>query len=75
MAKMIEFDVRARDALRRGVDKLTGEEIWRGRLPAVSAAIPATYRLTPTSKQFVVLASGGNTGRQTVMAYALPSED
>ncbi|MHC4992309.1 MAG: outer membrane protein assembly factor BamB family protein, partial [Planctomycetota bacterium] len=53
----------------------SGEEIWRARLPAPAAAIPATYRLTRTSKQFVVVASGYDAEPHKLLAFALPGQD
>jgi membrane-bound PQQ-dependent dehydrogenase (glucose/quinate/shikimate family) len=53
----------------------SGEEIWRGRLPAASSAIPATYRLTKASKQFVVVGTGSGTEPQKLLAFALRDTD
>ena len=53
----------------------SGEEIWRKRLPANSPALPATYRLTPTSKQFVVVATGSGAEPQKLLAFALRDTD
>ena len=55
----------------------TGEELWRGRLPATGQASPATYRLGPDRRQFVVIAAGGHAGLGTplsdaLVAFALP---
>jgi len=44
----------------RAFDSRSGEELWKGRLPAGPQATPMTYRLTPSSKQFVVIAAGGH---------------
>jgi quinoprotein glucose dehydrogenase len=56
----------------------TGEELWRTRLPTGAHATPMTYRLTPTGRQFVVIAAGGHGILQTppsdaLMAFALPN--
>ena len=48
------------DDFLRAFDNRTGEELWKGRLPAGPQATPMTYRLTPGSKQFVVIAAGGH---------------
>jgi glucose dehydrogenase len=61
----------------RAFDTLTGEELWRGRLPAGGQATPMTY-VSPTSgRQFVVIAAGGHAGMRTrrgdfVVAFSLP---
>jgi quinoprotein glucose dehydrogenase len=58
----------------------TGEELWRGRLPAPPVATPMTYVVTDAGRdrQFVVIAAGGH-GRAGVsvvsdhlVAFALP---
>jgi quinoprotein glucose dehydrogenase len=61
----------------RAFDIETGEELWKGRLPAGGQASPMSYRLRPDSKQFVVIAAGGHARGGTtlggeLMAYALP---
>jgi quinoprotein glucose dehydrogenase len=48
------------DDFLRAFDTRTGEELWKGRLPAGPQATPMTYRLGPTNKQFVVIAAGGH---------------
>jgi quinoprotein glucose dehydrogenase len=54
----------------------TGEELWKGRLPAGGQATPMTYRLREDGKQYVVIAAGGH-GRMgttlgdAVVAFAL----
>lgn len=63
----------------RAFDLNTGEELWKGRLPAGGQATPMTYRLSPESKQYVVICAGGH-GRigtklgDSVIAFALPGE-
>ncbi|HIL99586.1 MAG TPA: pyrroloquinoline quinone-dependent dehydrogenase [Myxococcales bacterium] len=64
----------------RAFDSETGEELWKGRLPAGGQATPLTYRTSKTSKQYVVIAAGGHALMQTklgdhVVAFALPSSD
>jgi quinoprotein glucose dehydrogenase len=44
----------------RAFDSATGEELWKGRLPAGPQATPMTYRLQKDGKQFVVIAAGGH---------------
>jgi quinoprotein glucose dehydrogenase len=48
------------DDFLRAFDNATGEELWKGRLPAGPQATPMTYRLNRNSKQFVVIAAGGH---------------
>lgn len=65
----------AMDDYLRAFDAKTGEELWKGRLPAGGQATPMTYRAG--GKQYVVIAAGGH-GRMTtklgdaVVAFALP---
>ena len=61
----------------RAFDIETGEELWKGRLPAGGQATPMTYRLRDDSKQYIVIAAGGH-GRMgtklgdAVVAFSLP---
>jgi quinoprotein glucose dehydrogenase len=55
----------------------TGEELWRGRLPAGGQATPMTYRVRPDGRQLVVVAAGGHSSMRTrrgdsLVAFALP---
>jgi quinoprotein glucose dehydrogenase len=66
----------AMDDYLRAFDVESGEELWRGRLPAGGQATPLTYRVGPDSKQFVVIAAGGHalmgtTQGDSVVAFAL----
>jgi quinoprotein glucose dehydrogenase len=67
----------AMDNYLRAFDLETGEELWKGRLPAGGQATPMTYRSTDDGRQFVVIAAGGH-GRldtdigDSVVAFALP---
>jgi quinoprotein glucose dehydrogenase len=59
----------------RAFDLRTGEELWRGRLPAGGQATPMNYT-GKSGRQFVVIAAGGHSGVGTtpgdhVVAYAL----
>ncbi|MEE8475566.1 MAG: pyrroloquinoline quinone-dependent dehydrogenase [Myxococcota bacterium] len=61
----------------RAYDIETGEELWKGRLPAGGQATPMTYRVRDGGRQFVVIAAGGHNQMQTtrgdsVVAFALP---
>ena len=69
----------AMDNYLRAFDVDTGEELWKGRLPAGGQATPMTYRLRQNGRQFVVIAAGGH-GRMgttigdSVVAFALPEK-
>ncbi len=61
----------------RAFDQKTGEELWRGRLPAGGQAAPMSYVSERTGKQYVVIAAGGHQILGTklgdhVVAFALP---
>lgn len=63
------------DKFLRAFDAETGEEIWRARLPFTANATPATYRLSPAGRQYVVVAAGGHGWSEpgdAVIAFALP---
>jgi quinoprotein glucose dehydrogenase len=71
------FIASAMDDYLRAFDIETGEELWKGRLPAGGQAAPMTYRLRRDGKQFVVIAAGGHgklgtTLGDSVVAFALP---
>ena len=44
----------------RAFDVRDGREIWRERIPFTANAVPMSFRLRPDSRQFVVVAAGGN---------------
>jgi quinoprotein glucose dehydrogenase len=59
----------------RAFDVETGQELWKGRLPAGGQATPMTYMWK--GKQYVVIAAGGHSSSGTrlgdhVVAFALP---
>jgi quinoprotein glucose dehydrogenase len=65
----------AMDNYLRAFDGATGEELWKGRLPAGGQATPMTY--VWHGRQYVVIAAGGHSKLDTkrgdrVVAYALP---
>jgi quinoprotein glucose dehydrogenase len=53
-------------------DKTNGKEIWRGKVPYESAAVPMTYR-TRSGRQFVVVATGVG-AENALVAFALPRD-
>jgi len=71
------FIAAAMDDYLRAFSQETGEELWRGRLPAGGQATPMTYRVREDGRQFVAVAAGGHALMQTrlgdsVVAFALP---
>ena len=65
----------AMDDYLRALDVETGDELWKGRLPAGGQATPMTYNWQ--GKQYVVIAAGGHGKSGTrigdhVVAFALP---
>lgn len=65
------------DTYLRAFDISTGEELWKGRLPAGGQASAMTYVSPRTGKQYVVIAAGGHQFMGTtigdyVIAYGLP---
>lgn len=65
----------AMDDYLRAFDARTGEELWKGRLPAGGQATPMSY--VRDGRQFVVIAAGGHaragtTIGDTLVAFALP---
>jgi len=61
----------------RAFDAKDGRELWRGELPTAGNALPLSYQLASTGKQYVVVAagghwSGGSPPGDYVIAFALP---
>lgn len=68
------FIAAALDDYLRAFDIETGEELWKGRLPAGGQATPMSYKVG--GKQYVVIAAGGHGGAGTtkgdyVLAFSL----
>jgi quinoprotein glucose dehydrogenase len=62
----------------RAFSTLSGEELWRTRMPTASAATPMTYRAA-NGKQMVVIAAGGHWSGKSgaadhILAYSLPGQ-
>jgi len=73
------FIAAAMDNYLRAFDVISGQELWRTRLPAGGQATPMTYQLGSTHKQYVVIAAGGHGGMGTklgdsLLAYTLPED-
>ncbi len=71
------FVAAAMDDYLRAFDAETGEELWKGELPAGGQATPMTYRTRADGRQYVVIAAGGHGKLGTrrgdfVVAFALP---
>ncbi|MGC4252512.1 MAG: pyrroloquinoline quinone-dependent dehydrogenase, partial [Sphingobium sp.] len=67
----------ATDNFLRAFDTQTGEELWKGRLPAGGQATPMSFRLNRDGKQYIVISAGGHgalgsTQGDYLMAYTLP---
>ncbi len=76
-ASGLAFIAATTDQFLRAFDTTTGDELWRGRLPASGQATPMTYRLSSEGRQYVVIAAGGHGIMGTkvgdaVVAFALP---
>ncbi len=59
----------------RALSTVTGEELWRGRLPTSGSATPMTYIWQ--GRQYVVIFAGGSSRQRTppddkIIAFALP---
>jgi quinoprotein glucose dehydrogenase len=64
----------------RAFDLKTGEELWKGDLPTAANALPMTYQVSQSGKQFVVVAagghwSGGSPPGDHIIAFALPDPE
>lgn len=78
-ASGLTFIGAATDSYLRAYATETGEELWKGRLPAGGHATPMSYQLS-NGKQYVVIAAAGHQrlGSKTgdaLVAYALPDTD
>ena len=66
------------DSVFRAFDVDTGKELWEAQLPAPGHATPMTYRLSPSGRQYVVIAAGGHAKiteekqDDALVAFALP---
>lgn len=74
-ASGLTFIGAAMDDYLRAFDTATGEELWKGRLPAGGQATPMSY--VYNGRQYVVIAAGGHAraGTKTgdnIVAFALP---
>ncbi len=63
----------------RAFDLEDGSELWKVDLPTSAVAVPMTYQLESTGRQYVVVAAGGHWGDTSpagdyIFAYALPEK-
>jgi quinoprotein glucose dehydrogenase len=59
-ASGLVFIAGATDCFLRAFNIETGKELWKAQLPACGNATPMTYRLSSSSKQYLVIAAGGH---------------
>jgi quinoprotein glucose dehydrogenase len=70
-ASGLTFIAASMDNYLRAFDTTTGEELWKGRLPAGGQATPMTYRTRADGRQFVVIAAGGHGNLGTALGDSL----
>jgi len=63
----------------RAFDLKDGKELWKADLPTAANALPMTYQISETGKQYVVVAagghwSGGSPPGDYVIVYSLPDK-
>lgn len=66
----------SQDGYLRAIDLASGEEVWSVKMPNGAAATPMSY-VSPSGKQFIVIAASGAIGKFDdangfLLAYALP---
>jgi len=75
-ASGLVFYAGTQDYYLRAFDTVTGDELWKGRLPVGAQATPMTYTSPASGRQFVVVAAGGTAYSPDlgdyIVAYALP---
>ncbi|MCG3170703.1 MAG: Quinoprotein glucose dehydrogenase [Pseudomonadales bacterium] len=77
-ASGLTFIAATPDRYLRAFDSETGEELWKGELPAGGHATPMIYKRAGDGRQFVVIAAAGHFGMpdlafsDQLVAFALP---
>ena len=75
-ASGLTFYTGTQDYYLRAMDTLTGDELWKGRLPVGTQSTPMTYVSPKTGKQYVIVSAGGARlspdHGDYIIAYALP---
>ena len=79
-ASGIAFIGATQEHMIRAYDIRTGQELWKGRLPAGGNATPISYWSKKSGRQFIVIAAGGHGGilsgySDKMIAFALPKPD
>jgi quinoprotein glucose dehydrogenase len=74
----VTFIAATADNYLRAFNTQTGQELWRGRLPAGGQATPMTFTSPKSGRQFIVVSAGGHPALRTtrgdyLVAYALPA--
>ncbi len=74
-AGKLVFVAGTKDAFLRAFDATSGQELWKGALPAPAQSTPMTYEIN--ARQYVVVAAGGHgmfgtKQGDSVVAFALP---
>jgi quinoprotein glucose dehydrogenase len=75
----LTFIAAAPDGYLRAYETVTGNEVWRSKLPVPAFATPMTYWSAKSNRQFVAVAASGSPGFFTatgdyIIAYALPAK-
>ncbi|MCE0743670.1 membrane-bound PQQ-dependent dehydrogenase, glucose/quinate/shikimate family [Acetobacter sicerae] len=77
-ASGLVFFAGTQDYYLRALNSLTGEEVWKARLPAGAPAAPLVFRSPKTGKEYVVISAGGMSHSPDVsdeiIAYTLPDD-
>jgi quinate dehydrogenase (quinone) len=78
-ASGLVFFAGTQDYYLRALNSLTGDVVWKARLPVGAPAAPMIYRSPRTGKQYVVISAGGMSHSPDVgdyiIAYSLPDSD
>jgi quinoprotein glucose dehydrogenase len=68
-ASGVAFTAASAEPFLRAFDSSTGQELWKGELPAPAQATPMTYAIQ--GKQYVVICAGGHGLMGTRLADAV----
>jgi quinate dehydrogenase (quinone) len=78
-ASGLVFFAGTQDYYLRALNSLTGDVVWKARLPVGAPAAPMIYRSPRTGKQYVVISAGGMSHSPDVgdyiIAYSLPDNE
>ena len=77
-ASGLVFFAGTQDYYLRALNSITGEEVWKARLPVGAPAAPLVFRSPKTGREYVVISAGGMSHSPDVgdyiIAYALPED-